>query len=679
MPGIFNFEKPGAISKKVFEITSFAGIDLSSAPTDISEKRSPDALNMMPDSKGNPIKRTGFSVTGNYGGRINGCFFLGKHRVIHAGKNLFVDGKLFWSGMADEISSAQVIGEKLYIFDGQEALCFDGAQVVPLCDLAYIPTVLISKNADFYEKETAFSGDGESTEFILDAMPYEVKSVSVNDTATECICVDEKIIFGTAPGKDAKIVISAVFEQEPGGNIKEEFNLISRRWKESFICETGTERVFTLSKTDLSKGRVKAFIRDKNGDWQEKTEGIDFSVDREKGKIVFEKPIDKTPVAGEDNLIIEAEKYFDGYENRINRCRKSIAFDTGGTANRIFVCGNPDEPNRDHWCMTGDPTYWPDTYYSELGTANTKIIGYSIVDGYLGAHIAPAFDGRSVVLREAALDENGNAVFPIAKHLQGEEASAPNSFVYMENEPLFLTKRGVYAITAADISGEKYTQNRSYFINKVLCDEDIENAFCAKWKQFYVISAGRKLYLLDTGQKSFERAEPQSAFQYECYLWDGFDARILWEENGALFFGDNGGKVCRFEEDIYSDNGKAINAYWTIPDFCGDAFWRNKTIRTVAVQTAAYPLNKLRIECRRNGIWEVLKEWTDRLSFFAWNAVSWAEFTWSGNKTAKTLAFKTKIKKFDKVGFRVVCDENNKAFGLCGFAAEFTEGGRYKK
>ena len=74
------------------------------------------------------------------------------------------------------------------------------------------------------------------------------------------------------------------------------------------------------------------------------------------------------------------------------------------------------------------------------------------------------------------------------------------------------------------------------YINKALCkEENLENAFCAKWKQFYVIAINGKLYLLDTSRKSYEKGEPLSAFQYECYLWTGINARVIWEEDGVLF------------------------------------------------------------------------------------------------------------------------------------------------
>lgn len=689
MPAIMNFSGGSVPAKRILEITSFRGVDLSSAPADIDKSRSPDAPNMMPDSRGNPIKRTGFFLSENYGARINGAFVFGEHIVIHAGTKLFIDGKKVWDGMADDISTGQIIKEKLYIFDGLEALVCDGEDAWPLSEEAYIPTVLISKNADECERETVLKGDGMSTHFILEHKVEQVISLTVNGSSAGYKIEGESIVFTTAPVQGAEIVLKAKYKNEPGGVLKEEFNLISTRWKESFLCDTGTEKDFTLSKEKLSKGKVKAWVMDENGEWLEKKENEDFTVDREKGKISFKNFIPKTPVIGQDNLIIEAAKYFEDYEEKINLCRQSIAFDTGGTANRIFVSGNPNEPRRDYWCAAGDPTYWPDTYYSELGSEGNGIIGYSIIGERLATYISNPKDGRGIIIRHSYLDEDGNVSFPIEGFLQGEEAIAPRGFVYMDKEQLFLTARGVYAITTEDVTGEKYTQNRSYFINKALCEEkNLENAFCMKWKQFYVIAINGKFYLLDSGQKSYERGEPLSTVQYECYLWTGIPARILWEKDGILFFGDKEGNVFYFTEDTGAagnfedqlpEGKRAIAAYWTVPDFAGDTFWRNKTVRTIALELAPYAQNKVRLETKINGVWKMLKEWTGKSSYFSWNSLSWNDFTWSGNAMPRTVTLKTKIKKFDKVGFRIICDEIDRAFGLYGFSLEFTESGRFKK
>ena len=684
MPELLNFGKTGAQTKRVLEITSFAGIDLSSTPADIDKRRSPHAPNMMPDSIGNPIKRTGFQLYESYGDRINGFYKLGEHRIIHAGSRLYLDGAQIREGVNDGISSGQVVGEKLWFFDGEEALAIDENGAVAISEIAYIPTVLISKNADFAEREILLTGDGYTREFVAEYRISELVSVKVDGVSTEATLSGRKIIFDNAPASGSKISVLVEAKQEPAGSIKEEFNLLSRRWKESFLCDTGTEKIFTLSKGGLSDEAVKAFVMNENGDWEEKHENEDFTVDRENGKITFSTAVGKTPVSGTDNLVIEAEKVFEGYADKVNLCRMSIAFDTGGTANRIFICGNPNEPETDRWCAAKDPTYWPDIYYSSLGAKGSKIIGYSVIENLLATYISGSCDGRSIVIRSSAVDEMGNISFPIERHLQGEEAVAEKGFAYMDREQLFLTARGVYAITTEDISGEKYTQNRSYFINRALCsEENLKNAFCTKWKQFYVISINGKLYLIDTGRRSYEKGEPLSSFQYEAYLWTGIGARVIWEEGGVLFFGDEEGNVCFFTEDTYSDYSKdgekSIEAVWTFPDFFGERFFLNKTVQTAAIQAAPYPRNKIRLEYRKGGKWNVLTEWSEKISYFSWKNFIWSKFCWNGDSTPRTVTIKAKIKKLDKCGFRLVCDEPGMAFGLYGFAIEYTENGRYKK
>ena len=118
MPKQINFASAAEPVKRQILIDSFGGIDLSSSPTDVDKSRSPDAPNMMPDTKGNPKKRPGFERTGKFEGRINGRFEINGKEVIHAGSALYIEGKRVWSGMADERSSGQIIKENLYIFDG---------------------------------------------------------------------------------------------------------------------------------------------------------------------------------------------------------------------------------------------------------------------------------------------------------------------------------------------------------------------------------------------------------------------------------------------------------------------------------------------------------------------------------------------------------------------------------
>lgn len=614
--------------KSTFTIEKFDGIDLSSSPTQISECRSPNAPNMIKDLLGKPVKRTGFEKVCNYGARINGRYEILEHEVIHAGTKYYLDGRVAFTGAKDAISTGQVIGDKLYIFDGEEPVICDGEDIYPLDDDAYVPTAFISKNP---------SG---------------------------------------------------------GGTAYEDINMLSPKWIDSFTVTSAeaTATEFQLSFDKLSKGKVKVEVLDSEGVWQEKTEDTDFTVNRETGTVTFVTAPGESPVAGEDSVKITASRYFEGYYERVANCNLTIAYNQNGTRNRLFIAGNPDYPARDYWSQVDKPEYFPDLNYSVLGEGDTKIIGYSVLEGQLATHITPSYDGRSILLRALNVDEDSRATFPVTTVMQGEEAIASRSFVFMESEPLFITRKGVFAITPADIDGRKYTQNRSYYINKVLtASTGLANAYCTQFRNYYVISLDQKLFLLDTAQKGYQKNEPMSNFQYECYEWEGIDGRVVWENNGVLYFGDTKGNVCRFIEDTESpssyvdfnpddeENPKAITAYWTIPDFSGKEFWRNKTIRTVAISCAQFPQNKIVLKKQVNGVWEDLKEWSPEISYFNWNAIDWSNFTWSGNSSYRTITAKIKIKKFDKCGFRIECNDKYKAFGLYGFAVEFTESGRYKK
>ena len=66
------------------------------------------------------------------------------------------------------------------------------------------------------------------------------------------------------------------------------------------------------------------------------------------------------------------------------------------------------------------------------------------------------------------------------------------------------------------------------------------DAYAYIWRDFYLISTGGgRVYLLDGLQKSYERDNPYSSFQYECYVWENVPARVFWEDaEGRLCFGD---------------------------------------------------------------------------------------------------------------------------------------------
>lgn len=245
-----------------------------------------------------------------------------------------------------------------------------------------------------------------------------------------------------------------------GGTAYEALNLLGLAWKESFLGKADVKE-YQLTTVELGEEAVKAEILGSDGEWVEKAEGTDFTVDREKGLVTFLTAPGESPVTGQDNVRITASKAREGYADKINKCRIFAVYGVGGAEDRIFLSGNPDEPGQDWYSGFEDPTYFPDTAYTKVSRDGSAVAGYAILGSALATFLRGKGVGRNAVVRSGSLDENGEALFQVTNTLLGEAPAAPFSFAYIGKEPLFLTERGIYAITAEELTGEKYTQERS--------------------------------------------------------------------------------------------------------------------------------------------------------------------------------------------------------------------------
>ena len=614
----------GGVRKTQLVIDKFRGVDLHNSPANVDDSRSPEAPNMIRDVPGKVRKRMGYYTVNTYESRINGRHLLrtvsdGNHELIHAGTSLYKDGNEIRTGMKDDRSQSWQIGGKLYIIDGKEMLVYgkfeDAYTVKAVSEAAYVPTIVISRNPD---------GGGESYEPI---------------------------------------------------------NLMGDRQTDSFLGKASVAE-YQLSLSGLTGDVVTAEKMLPGGEWQAMAEGTDFTVDRETGTVTFTEAPGASPLTGEDNVHISYSVDRSEGRKKINSCDISMLFGLSGMADRIFVSGNPELPHYDWWCQQNDPSYFGDIWYSVLGQDSSKIVGYAIISDRLAAFKDHAEDGRNIILRSGTLSEN-NAAFPIVATLQGEGAVCKHGFATLSSEPIFVTALGFYAITPADITGEKYSQNRSFYLNRDLLDEDLKSGFAVKYKDFYIFAVGDRAYIMDSLQKAYEKGAPYSNYQYECYYWEGISARVMWEDDGVLCFGRNDGKVCRFYTDVdnvgsYSDDGEPVKAYWDIPDMSGKRFYENKTVRYFAARLSAAPMTGMNLWGQVRGIWKLLKEDQRKARYFTFSNLVFSRMSFSGDATPKTIGLKIKVKKVDKVRFRLE-NSREEPFGIFEVAMEYAENGKYKR
>lgn len=468
-----------------------------------------------------------------------------------------------------------------------------------------------------------------------------------------------------------------------GGTSYEDLNLIQPGFTELFAGTEG-DTAYHMTFGGLDDTTVKAYILDSSGSWAEKTENTDFTVDRENGIINFTAAPGKSPVTGEDNVKITAYRTVSGYADRINKCCIGTQYGLKGAMDRLFLSGNPDYINQDWFSDQNDPTYFADTYYSSLGTSKSDIMGYSVINNYLATHKDEMETDQFIVLREGALADN-KPVFRSVNTLQGAGAIAKDTFAYLSSEPLFLTRSGVYAITAQDITGEKYGQNRSFYLNgKLLKESDLEKAFAFVYKDMYWLCVNGVAYILDGLQPmQTDKSMPYSTRQYAGFYRTNIPANCMWEKDGNLYFGTTDGRVCEFYSDSdalvsYNDDGEKIEAIWETPDLDGKLFYKNKTFRYLAVRLKSAVATTLEMYVQKRGLWSFIKKDNYTARYLSFGSVVFSKFTFSSDQTQKIIPTKLRVKKVDKARFRFVNSELNEPFGLFDIALEYVENGNHK-
>ena len=542
------------------------------------------------------------------------------------------------------------------------------------------------------------------TSVYQDANEHISQSFQINDSA--CLIDGKEIYqFTIKDGEQLSIidqenayipVVTIAKEPNGGGQSYYPFNLLQPGFYEQFIGKASVTD-YHLSVDDLDDTECKAWVLDSNGNWNPKSEITDFTVNRDTGVVHFLTAPGATPITGQDSVKILAYKTIDDYRDRVTKCQFGTLFGVSGACDRIFLSGNPEHPNWDFYSQYNDATYFPDTGYSTLGSAQSAIAGYAIVSNYL-ATFKDGFDqSQSVFIREGDLLEVEEGmpeepVFRLINTLQGEGALSPYSFGYMQTEPVFLTKGGIYAITEQDITGEKYSQDRSFYLDGQLRKEPNQNkAISTIYDDQYILLLNNQFYILDGLQATrTDKSEPYATRQYAGFYCTNIPASIIWTDD-QLCFGTSDGKVCRFYDDpealeSYNDDGKPIYCCWETPDLDGQLFYKNKTFRYFAVRIMKAIKTSVKMYSRKLGIWTMnnesewtfIKEQTAIGNMLDFNDMDFNLLSFSADMTERVVHTKLRVKKVDKARFKVENGELNQPFGLSDLALEYIESGNYK-
>ena len=625
---------------KYLNIAKFRGVDFASSPTQMDKSRSPDAQNIISDLAGKPVKRTGYETVADFGSRINGIYRLATEDVekflVHAGTKLYEwvrtngafasSGSLIYSDMNNARSTAFQNDKKLYILDGKTYLVygeFDGA--------------------------------------------FGVKKVT--DVATVPLC-----IAGQNPDGS-------------GGRVIDDINVLTTKRTYSFHgTETGTAYRLAVDDMKIDSTEVKARVLNASGDWVEKKETTDFTVNRTTGVITFKTAPGKSPATGVPNVEITFSAATDYTADLINKCTIAIQYGVNGATDRVFVSGNGEAKNFHYWSGVNDPCYFPGENYAYLGQDSSAIMGYSLINDMLAVHKEDNEQDQTIFLVTGATNAStGKTQFAISGSIAGVGAISKYCFQRLDTEPLFLARQGVYALTTQYLTAERYAQGRSWYVDPRLTREaDLSEAVATEYNNYYYLAVNNHLYVVDGKQKNYEKNTPQSTFQYEWYYLTNIDARVWWEYNGRLYFGDQDGKVKLFMLDsentaahnAYNDDGAPIRAYWYTPIFSFETISRYKTLKGFWLMLSPYRRSSVEIYYRyKSNLQLVKRETTD---IFDFNDIDLSRLSFTTDDFPMIIATNAKAKKFMLIQF---CIENNVAgegFGFYEMEASFIVAGKYK-
>ncbi|MBQ3063987.1 MAG: hypothetical protein IJC99_04215 [Clostridia bacterium] len=514
-------------------LSGFRGVDLSSSPLDVAPSRATEACNLILQNGVNR-KRNGWEELFKLEGRINGIFPFdeGDTRVllVHAGTNLWrvekgegaaykktrVNGEIVLTDTPSQCfyqnGTALLVGCGTYLAYGKHGID-EEYTLKPVSEIAYVPTTRYT-----YLREIDESFSVESVNLLTDRRKnkFFVQSEKIHP-----MYLDSEIADGTV---NVRILTS-----------KGDFTI-------SLTVENGEAEAEDLSYYNYEwRIKIHRFIQSGSGGYVQ---------------IYIDGDIENT--AGIKEVVVEFGTN-SGSAARIDACKCGTLFGVDGASDRLFLSGNPGEPNKDFFSEAGDFTYFPDGNVLTVGGSDAAIMGYArLSDATLAIFKEEAMGSPSVFYRTGkeitVKDYDGHdmpaPLFPTVPGTTGEHLMRSGAVANLLGDVLFLSKNGVFGVELSSnvSSTERYAIERSRAIYEDLRKRDLSNAVCTVFRGRYYLALGDKegtCYVADAHYRAaFEGADTG----YEWWVWKNIPATCFAIFEDALIFGTAEGRVCGFHD-----------------------------------------------------------------------------------------------------------------------------------
>ena len=609
--------------------STFRGADFSTDPSLVERYRSPLCTNIIADGGGMPQKRTGWRKLHELSGRVNGIFSAP------------------FSGTTKMLAH---VGTKLYSFTD---------------DPNTPPSELQTGLPDSKSRSAYMNGKL----WIVTGAGYYVYDGS---TAAKV----------SASG--AYVPTTVITRMPTGGGVSyEDINMLTPYRKNAFQTD-GSTKVFILDSSIDDTGDVTCWV------WG--AEVTPSAIDREEGKITFTNAPAAPQAGQEDGLVVQFPHTVSGYTDRIDKCTIISTYGVG-TNDRIVLSGNPDYPNQDWISGLGDPTYIPDLSYSTVGSESTAIMGYLRVGSYQA--IVKQDDGRdsSIFLRSAGTNDSGEAIFPLQQAIAGVGSVAPGSFATLLDDPMFLSREGIYAVASAAYTSEKLAQQRSFYVNARLTEEpNLADAEAVIWNGMYVLALpDGHVYVMDGRQQKSYKSASLGDFVYECYYWENVPARtwmcVRDSTEEELYFGTADGRICKVNSDIegmarYSDDGEAIDAVWSTKydDDGTPAVLKTMIKRGCCVTIKPYARSSGTVYFKSDRSGGEARQVTSKpMDILDFTDIDFERFTFNTDDSPQEIFLNRKVKNYKRLQLIVRNSEVNEGFGIFQITKHYVVGNYAKR
>lgn len=456
------------------------------------------------------------------------------------------------------------------------------------------------------------------------------------------------------------------YQRQPtgGGEAYESVNMLCK-WRRNRFVADGTTKTFQLDVEEIDENTTPTASYFITGD------SIPVaSYDAAKGTVTFSSAPEAPENAGTSNVEIKFAKTTED-RKKVLGCTIFAIYGLDGSSNRVFISGNSEYGASEWFSGLSDPTYFPDINYSVVGSEDFPIVCYLKAQGEL---LIIKKDNRQegTIWHHAGALVNDVATFPLKEGIPGYGAIAKYSAANLNDDPLYLSPRGVYAPTTTYYNNMQVRQLfcRSRRVNPRLTKEnDLADAVSAVWRGWYVlVLPNGSVYVADGNQDRSDNG-------YEWYYWTGVPAHVLCAHEQTLYFGTTDGRLCKFNDDrvtnenevlmtAYNDDGAPIHAEWATRLDTMDSPMELKTMpkRGSGVHLKAYTRSEVQVWIRLESDHGELKKviYADRMNFADWH---FKRVTFS-TAVNGIIPFVFKKKKWKAIQVLLVSDTLDEGFGV---------------